>query len=132
MPIKGIFLDSTEYSCSRANKGHTWSQSIQKDECMHAQLLSHVQLFSTLWTTAHQAPLSMRFSRQEYWSGLPFAPSGNLSNPGTESTSLASPALAARSFTLSYLGSPNSEGYRTGNTVSGIPGQWEFLLQSTS
>ena len=36
------------------------------------KLLSHVQLFATLWTAAHQAPLSMGFSRQEYWSGLPF------------------------------------------------------------
>ena len=38
---------------------------------MHAKLLSRVQLFVTLWTVAHQAPLSMGFSRQEYWSGLP-------------------------------------------------------------
>ena len=41
---------------------------------MHAQLLSHVQLFETLWTVACQAPLSMEFSRQEYWSGLPCPP----------------------------------------------------------
>ena len=107
-PIKGIFLDSTECSCSKANRSHTWSQSMQKDECMSAQLLSHVQLFSTLWTIAHQAARSMRFSRQEYWSRLPFVPPGHLSNPGIESTSPASPALAARFFTLSHLGSPNS------------------------
>ena len=85
---------------------------------------SHVQLFSTLWTIAHQAPLSTRFSRQEYWSRLPFVPPGDLSNPGIESMSLASPALAARFFTLSHLGSPSSEGYRTGNTgdMGSIPG----------
>ena len=43
---------------------------------------SHVQLFATLWTIAPQAPLSMGFSRQEYWSGLPFPPPGELPNPG--------------------------------------------------
>ena len=45
---------------------------------------SHVQLFATLWTVAHQVPLSMRFSRQEFWSGLPCLPPGDLPDPGTE------------------------------------------------
>ena len=45
---------------------------------------SHVQLLVTLWTVAHQAPLSMGFSRQEYWSGLPFPSLEDLPNPGTE------------------------------------------------
>ena len=49
---------------------------------MHAQLLSHVQLFVTLWTVAHQDSLSMEFSRQDYLSGLPFSLSGGLSKPG--------------------------------------------------
>ena len=49
---------------------------------------SCVQLFATLWTVAHQAPLSKRFSRQEYWSGLPCPPSGNLPNQGIETSSL--------------------------------------------
>ena len=48
------------------------------------KLLSHVQLFATPWTVAHQAPPSMEFSRQEYWSGLPFASPGDLPNPGIE------------------------------------------------
>ena len=52
-----------------------------------------VQLFVTLWTVACQAPLSMRFCRQEYWSRLPWLPSGLLPDPGIEPTSLASPAL---------------------------------------
>ena len=43
---------------------------------------SSVQLFATLWTIAHQAPLSMGFSRQEYWSGLLYLPPGDLPNPG--------------------------------------------------
>ena len=62
-------------------------------------MLSHVQLFVTPWTVAHQASLSMEFSRQKYWSGLPFPPSEDSSDPGIESTSLASPALAGRFFT---------------------------------
>ena len=59
------------------------------------QLLSHVRFFATLWTIAHQAPLSMGFSRQENWSGLPFPSPGFLPNPGIE---LGSPALRADSL----------------------------------
>ena len=54
---------------------------------------SHVRLFATLWTMAHQAPLSKGFSRQEYGSGLPCPPPGDLPDPGIEPTSLTSPAL---------------------------------------
>ena len=54
---------------------------------------------------AHQAPLSMGFSRQEYWSGLPFLPPGDLPDPGIESRS---PALAERFFTAEPPGEPNS------------------------
>ena len=55
--------------------------------------LSRVQLFVTPWTVAHQATLSMGFSRQEYWSGLPFL-SSDLPDPRIEFASLMSPALA--------------------------------------
>ena len=58
--------------------------------------LSCTQLFETLWNAAHQAPLSMGFSRQEYWSRLPFPPPGDLSDTGIELASPASPALAGR------------------------------------
>ena len=51
----------------------------------------------TPWTITHQAPLSMRFSRQEYWSGLPFPPPGDLPDPETE---LISPTLAGELFTI--------------------------------
>ena len=51
-------------------------------------------LSGTPWTVAHQAPLSMGVSRQEYWSGLPFPPLGDLPNPGTEPVSPEAPALA--------------------------------------
>ena len=63
---------------------------------------SHVWLFSTPWTVAHQAPLSMGFSRQEYWSGLPCPSQGDLPNLGIEPRS---PALAGKSLPLSHLGS---------------------------
>ena len=56
---------------------------------MCAQSLSHIWLFATPWTLACQAPLSMEFSRQEYWSGLPFPFPGDLPNPGIEPASLA-------------------------------------------
>ena len=62
---------------------------------------SCVQLFETLWTVAHQAPLPMGFSRQEYWSGLPFLPQWDLRNPGIEPTSPVSLALAVVLFTTS-------------------------------
>ena len=58
-----------------------------------------VQLFATLWTVACQASLSMGFSRQGYWSGLPCLPPGDLPNPGIEPASLTSPALASGFFT---------------------------------
>ena len=54
------------------------------------KLLSRVRLFVTPWTVAHQAPLSVGFSRQEYWSGLPFPSRGDLPNPRIEP---GSPAL---------------------------------------
>ena len=59
---------------------------------------SGIQLFLTPWTLAHQAPLPMEFSRQEYWSGLLFHSPENLPNPGTKPTS---PALAGRFFITS-------------------------------
>ena len=61
-------------------------------------VLSHVRLFVTPWTVVCQAPLFMGISGQEYWSGLPCPPPGDLPNPGIESTSLTSPALAGGFF----------------------------------
>ena len=62
-------------------------------------VLSCILLFGTPWTVAHQAPLSMGFSRQEYCSGLPFPSAGDLPNPGIKHASLATPGLAGRFFT---------------------------------
>ena len=64
---------------------------------------SHVRFFETLWTVACQDPLSMGFSRQEYWSGLPCPPPGDLSDPGIK---LGSPALQADSLLLSHREAP--------------------------
>ena len=71
---------------------------------MFVCVLSHVWLFVTPWTIAHLAPLSMEFSRQEYWSGLPFPVPGDLLDPGIESASLVSPVLAGRLFTTAPPG----------------------------
>ena len=64
-----------------------------------AWLLSCVRLPVTSWTVAHQAPLSMGFSRQECWSGLPFPALGDLTDPGIEPASIVSPTLAGRFLT---------------------------------
>ena len=68
--------------------------------CM-LHLFSRVHLCMTPWIVARQAPLSMGFSRQEYWSGLPYFPPGDLPDPGMEPTSPMSPALTGEFFTTS-------------------------------
>ena len=67
---------------------------------------SCVQLCATPWTAAHLAPLSMEFSRQEYWGGLPFPSPRDLPHLGNEPTSLMSPALEGGSLTLVPSGKP--------------------------
>ena len=62
---------------------------LKKEAKVKVKLLSCVQLFATLWTVAHQAPPSMGFSRQEYWSGLPFPSPGDLSDPGIKGRPLS-------------------------------------------
>ena len=71
--------------------------------CKKWKLLSCVWLFATLWTITHQAPLSMGFSTQEYWNGLPCSPPGTLPNPGIKPRS---PAWQADSFTTEPAGKP--------------------------
>ena len=65
------------------------NKRVQNAVKLKVKSLSHVQLFAIPWTIAYQAPLSMRFSRQEYWSGLPFPSPGFLPNPGIKPISLA-------------------------------------------
>ena len=80
------------------------------DACLPACMLIHVRLFATPWTVAHQAPLSMEFSRQEDGSGLPFPSPGDLPDPGIQPASLVSPALAGGFFTswATGVGDPQS------------------------
>ena len=97
-----------------------WSRSVVSDS-------------ATLWTVAHQAPLSMGFSRQEYWSGVPFLSPGDLSDPGIEPRS---PALQADSLPSELLGKPwgNSQpitSRKMGTSVLKPEGN-EFLQQSVS
>ena len=73
--------------------------------------------FGALWTVARQAPLSMGFPRQEYWSGLPFPSPGDLSDPGIKSMS---PALAGRFFTTEPPGKPHSINWLSGNKLGKI------------
>ena len=79
---------------------HPWYKlhfvTVHTSFCMIAQLLSHVWLFMSPWTVAHQVPLSTGFSRQEHWSGLPFPSPGDFPDSGIKP---ASPALAGGFFT---------------------------------
>ena len=70
-------------------------------------VLNCVQFSATPWTVACQAPLSMEFSRKEYWNGRPFPPPGYLPDPGIKSMFLAIPALAGKFFTTAPPGKPN-------------------------
>ena len=66
---------------------------------MCARWLSCIRLFAIPWTVAHQSPLSMGFSRQEYWNGLPFPSLGDLPDPGINPVAPVAPALQADYFT---------------------------------
>ena len=74
---------------------------LKNSTCAVLSCFSHVWLFATLWTTAQEAPLSLRFFRQKYWSGLPCPPAGDLPNPGIKPSSLMSLALSGRFFNTS-------------------------------
>ena len=76
---------------------------------MHVQSLSRVRLFATPWTVTHQAPLSMEFSRQEYCSGLPVSPPGDLPDPGAK-TAFASSSLVGGFFTMEAPGKQLRQG----------------------
>ena len=94
-PRQDLYTDPFNRLVALALSIISWSLSQ-----MSAKLLSCV-FFKTLWTVAHQAPLSMGFSRQENWSGLPYPSPGDLPNPRIEPP-LLSPALAGGFFTSRY------------------------------
>ena len=89
--------------------------------------LGCVWLFATPWTAAHQAPPSMGFSRQEYWSGLPFPSPGDLLDPGIQPRS---PALQVDSLPLSHQGSPRSTNQATNKAISETQKRWNEFLTS--
>ena len=95
--LQRIICDSVHALCLPApQEGHVicvWAPACDVLSCF-----IHVLLFATPGTVARQAPLSMGLSRQEYWSGLPCPPPGDLPDPGIESVSLAFPALQAGSL----------------------------------
>ena len=87
---------------------------------MHAQSCLSV----TPWTVAYQVLMTIEFSRQEYWSGLPFPPTEDTPDPGIEPTSLASSALAGRLFATGPPGKHSGEysGLKAWSPQSGRPG----------
>ena len=97
--------------------------------CVCAKSLSHVRLFATPRTVAHQAPLSVGFSRQDYWSGLPVPSPGDLPYPGIEHASLMSPALAGWFFTTSATWEPKQYNIQR---LLWCENPWFLLRQNTS
>ena len=94
---------------------------------------SRVRVFVTLWTVAPQAPLSMGFSRQEYWNGLPCPPPGHLSNPGIKSVSLPPHTLAGRLLTTNATWEALDSAYRLnkqGNNIQHCHTPFPVLSQS--
>ena len=90
--------------------------------------LSHVRLFATPWVVTYQAPWSMGFSRQEYWSGLPFPSPGDLPNPGIEP---GSPALQTDALPSKPLGKPHFY-FKQKLNLSQFKGLWVHSVQFTS
>ena len=82
-PLK-LLLEQLDWILALLNLSVTYLQSLDLSLKVKVKSLSHVRLFATLWTIAYQASPSMGFSRQEYWSGLPFPSPGDLPDPGIE------------------------------------------------
>ena len=97
-PTTAKDTEATSVSISRCLDKHT--------VCVRGCVLGHAPLFAGPWTVAHQAPLSVGLSRQEYWSGLLFLPLGDLPDLGLKTAPPVSQALAGGSLPLSYLERP--------------------------
>ena len=96
------------------------SQKIKKYNYRNACVLSHVWFFAAPWTAACQSPVSTGFFQQEYWSGLPSPPPGDLPNPGIKPVSPTSPALQADSSLLSHRGSSRITIWSSNSTCGAI------------
>ena len=103
------------WTCARSKTTTLKKKSLKKEKEIYnlkaksgcsCSVAQACRLFATPWTVTLQAPLFMGFSRQEYWSGLSFVPLENLPDLGIKSTSLESPALAGRFFTVVPHGKP--------------------------
>ena len=95
--------DTTEATWHSTYRGYPGVASGKEVKWSEVKSLNSVWLFATLWTVACQAPLSMGFSRQECWSGLPCPPPGDLADPEIEPRSLMFPALAGGFLTSSAI-----------------------------
>ena len=98
----GTSLHSIRRISTALSQRRLW-ESFYDMLCVHACMLSHfshVRLFATPWTVAHQAPLTIGFSRQEYWSGFPCPPPEYLPDPGIKPMCLTSPVFAGGFFTV--------------------------------
>ena len=95
-------------------------KNVKKNVCAVLSHFSRVWLFAMLWTVTPQAPLSMGFSRQWYWSGLPCPPPGDLPDSGTEPTCPASPALQVDSLPCEPPGKPKNTGLGSLSLLQGI------------
>ena len=105
--VKAVAFPVVMYGCD--------SWTIKKVVKVKVRSLSRVYLFVTPWTVAYEAPLSMGFSRQAYWNGLPFPSPGDLPNPGIEP---GSPALQADAFTIWATWEAHKKGYMPNNWCS--------------
>ena len=130
------FLGPKPLSLLRSNTHLCPSQIRPKEtSCPHlkgCQSLNHVPV--TPWTVAHQAPWSRGFSRQEYWSGLPFPTPGDLLNTGVKPESLSSPALARGFFTTNTTWESESKGCSIlSNSLrpNGLYSPWDSPGQNT-
>ena len=117
MPVLVHLIGGGERKWGRESLKPNWScleGTLDDKHCFVSSLvlmLSRVQLFVTLWTIAHQAPLSMGFPKQEYWNGLPFPPPEDLPDPGIKPTSPMSPAWQVDSLPDELLGKPPNNYY---------------------
>ena len=102
LTLNSFFLQNLEFSLLKKYINYFHSSALKFFMCCSVlNCICCVQLFATLWTVARQAPLSIGFFRQEHWSGLPWHPPGDLTNPGIQLESLTSSALAGRFLTTS-------------------------------
>ena len=109
-PVNGCVFTQSHEGRVTENPAHLCILPLQRThtDCVHVCVHTQVQLFATPWTVAHQAPLSMVFSRQEHWSRLPFPTPGDLPDPGMDQTCISwVPALAGRFFTSWPSGKPS-------------------------